>query len=115
MVRGAKWRFLGIYLLTGWVASVISSVLTGVALLMFSMFIPDLAEIRGALSPLRFLSLFIGADVEVVLPQLLSVSTRVAIHIATVLIATFLVPIWAILTTHLYLERTDAKQSLIKT
>lgn len=115
LVCGARWRFLGIYLLTGWIASVISSVLTGVALLMFSMFIPDLAEIRGALSPLRFLSLFIGADVEVVLPQLLSVPTTVAIHIATVLIVTFLVPIWAILTTHLYLQRADAKQSLIKT
>ena len=115
LVRGVRWRFLGIYLLTGWVASIISSVFTGVALLMFSMFIPDLAEIRGALSPLRFLTLFIGADVEVVLPQSLSISTRVAIHIATVLIVTFLVPIWAILTTHLYLERADAKQSLIKT
>ena len=81
LVRGVRWRFLGIYLLTGWLASVISSVLTGVALLVFSVFIPDLAAVREALSPLKFLTLFIGADIEVVLPQLLSVPTSVAIHI----------------------------------
>ena len=99
-------RFLGVYLLTGWVASVITSVLLGIALLVFSLFIPDLAQIRGVLSPLKFLTLFIGADVGVVLPELLSVPTTVAILIVRGLIATFLVPIWAILTTHLYLERT---------
>ena len=115
LVRGVRWRFLGIYLLTGWITSVISSVLTGVALLMFSVFIPDLAVVREALSPLKFLTLFIGADIQVVLPQLLSVPTSVAIHIVTVPIAIFLVPIWAILTTHLYLERAAAQQSSLKT
>ena len=110
LVSEARLRFLGIYLLTGWVASVITSVLLGVALLVFSLFIPDLAQIRGVLSPLKFLTLFIGADVRVVLPELLSVPATVAILIVRGLIATFLVPIWAILTTHLYLERTGDLQ-----
>ena len=109
IVSSARLRFFGVYLLTGWIVSVITSVLIGAALLVFSAFIPDLAQVREALSPLIFLTLFVGADVEVVLPQLLSVPVTVAILIVRDLIATFLVPIWAILTTHLYLERSGMK------
>ena len=108
LVSGARLRFFGVYLLTGWIASVITSVVLGAVLLAFSVFIPDLAEVRDALSPLRFLTLFIGGDIEVVLPELLSVPVTVAILVVKGLIATFLVPIWAILTTHLYFERVDA-------
>ncbi|RKU23012.1 hypothetical protein C6503_03295 [Candidatus Poribacteria bacterium] len=107
LVSGARLRFFGIYLLTGWIASVMTSVVLGAVLLAFSVFIPDLAQVRDALLPLRFLTLFIGGDIEVVLPQLLSVPVTVAILIVKGLIATFLVPIWAILTTHLYFERVD--------
>ena len=84
--------------------------LLGIALLVFSVFVPDLAQVRDALPPLKFLSLFVGGDIEIVLPQLLSVPTMVAILIVKGLIATFfLVPIWAILTTLLYLERVSVK------
>ena len=109
LVHGAKWRFIGIYLLTGWVISVIDSVLMGAILWGFSLFIPDLAAIQGALSPLKFLTLFIGADVQILLPQLLSTPVMVVILGITALIEIFLfLPIWAILTTYLYLERVDA-------
>ena len=114
LVSGVRLRFFGIYLLTGWIASVITSVLLGIALLVFSVFIADLAQVREALPPLKFLSLFIGGDIEIVLPQLLSVPTTVAILIVKGLIATFLVPIWAILTTRLYLERVDVQTDAIK-
>ncbi|MDE0467919.1 MAG: hypothetical protein OYL97_12770 [Candidatus Poribacteria bacterium] len=113
LVSGARLRFFGIYLLTGWIASVITSVLLGIVLLVFSVFIPDLAQVREALPPLKFLSLFIGGDVEIVLPQLLSVPTTVAILVVKGLIATFLVPIWAILTTRLYLERVDVQTDAV--
>ena len=108
LVSGARLRFFGVYLLTGWIASVMTSVALGAVLLAFSVFIPDLAPVRDALSPLRFLTLFIGGDIEVFLPQLLSVPVTVAILVVKGIIATFLVPIWAILTTHLYFERVDA-------
>ena len=75
---------------------------------------PDLAQIRDALSPLKFLSRFIGGDIEVVLPELLNPLVTVVILIVKVLIATFLVPIWAILTTLLYLERVDVKPNALK-
>ena len=109
LVSGARLRFFGVYLLMGWIASVVTSVLLGIALLVFSVFVPDLALVRDALPPLKFLSLFVGGDIEIVLPQLLSVPTTVAILIVKGLIATFLVPIWAILTTLLYLERVSVK------
>ncbi len=111
LVRGTRWRFLGIYLLTGWIVSIVVSILTGAALLVFSLFIPDLAQIREALSPLMFLTLFIGGNIEVVLPELLSFPDTVAIFTVEALIATFIIPIWAILTTHLYLERADRQQA----
>ena len=108
LVSGARLRFFGIYFLTGWITAVITSVLTGVALLVLSMFISELAPVRATLASLKFLTLFIGADVEVVLPQVLSTPVTVAILVVKGLIATFLVPIWAILTTRLYLERVEA-------
>ncbi|MDE0424876.1 MAG: hypothetical protein OXN25_08420 [Candidatus Poribacteria bacterium] len=114
LVSRARFRFLGIYLLTGWIVAVITSVLLGIALLVLSMFIPELAPVREALASLKFLTLFIGADVEVVLPQVLSTSATVAILIVKGLIATFLVPIWAILTTRLYLERVNVKPNAVK-
>jgi hypothetical protein len=108
LVSGARLRFFGVYLLTGWIASVVTSVLLGAMLLVFSLFISELGPVRDALPPLKFLSLFIGGDIEVILPQLLSVPVVVAILVVKGLIATFLVPIWAILTTHLYFKRVDA-------
>ncbi len=109
LVSEARWRFLGIYLLTGWIAAVISSVLLGAALLLVSVFVPDLAQVRDALFSPKFLTLFIGADIEVALPELLSVPATVAILIVRGLIATFFVPVWAILTTLLYLERVGVE------
>lgn len=114
LVSGARVRFFGIYLLTGWIASVVTSVLLGTVLLGFSVFVPDLAQVRDALPPLKFLSLFIGGDIEVVLPDLLSVPVTVAILIVKGLIATFFVPIWAILTTLLYLERINMERNAVK-
>ena len=114
LVSGARLRFFGIYFLMGWIASVITSVLLGATFLICSLFVPDLAQVRDALPPLKFLSLFIGGDIEVVLPQLLSVSATMAILIVKVLIAIFLVPIWAILTTLLYLERVNIEPNAVK-
>lgn len=111
LVSGARVRFFGIYFLMGWIASVGTSVLLGAVLLGFSVFVPDLAQVREALPPLKFLSLFIGGDIEVVLPELLSVPATVAILIIKGLIATFLVSIWAILTTLLYLERVNVESN----
>lgn len=109
LVRGTKWRFIGIYLLTGWIILVIDSVLMGAILWGFSLFISDLAAIQVALSPLKFLTLFIGADIQILLPQFLSTPIMTVILGIDALIKTSFLPIWAILTTYLYLERVDGK------
>ena len=104
LVSGARLRFLWIYLLTGWIAAVFTSVLLGTILLLFSVFFSELAPIREALTPLKFLSLFIGGNVAVELPNLPSILPTVSLLIVKGIITTFLVPIWAIVTTRLYLE-----------
>jgi hypothetical protein len=92
----------------------IIAIILDIALLVFSVFVPDLALVRDALPPLKFLSLFVGGDIEIVLPKLLSVPTTVAIFVVKGLITSFLVPIWAILTTLLYLERVSVKLDALR-
>ena len=107
LVSSARLRFLWIYLLTGWIAAVFTSVLLGAVLLLFSVFFSELAPIREALTPLKYLSLFVGGNVGVVLPKLPGILPTVLLLIVRGFIFTFLVPVWAIVTTRLYLERVE--------
>ncbi len=107
LVSGARLRFLWVYLLTGWIAAVFTSVLLGAVLLLFSVFFSELTPIREALTPLKFLSLFIGGNVAVELPELPGIFPTILILIVKGIITTFLVPVWAIVTTRLYLERIE--------
>ncbi len=107
LVSGARLHFLKIYLLTGWIAAIITSVLRGTVLLLFSVSFSELTPIREALTPLKFLSLFVGGNVGVMLPKLPGILPTVLLLIVKGIITTFLVPVWAIVTTYLYLERTD--------
>ncbi len=107
LVSGTRLRFLWIYLLTGWIAAVFTSVLLGTVLLLFSVFFSELAPIREALTPLKFLSLFIGGNVAVELPKVPSILPTILLLIVKGIITTFLVPIWAIVTTRLYLESVE--------
>lgn len=105
LVIGRILHFLRIYLITGWFAAVFTSVLLGAVLLLFSVFFSELTPIREALTPLKFLSLFIGGNVGVELPDLPGILPTILLLIVKGIITTFLVPIWAIVTTRLYLER----------
>ena len=110
LARGARWRFFKIYFLTGWITATIASVLVGIALLILSVFIPVLAPMREVLFPFQFLLLFVGGDVTVALPEILSLPAMAAVLVVKGLIITALVPIWVILTTLLYLKRVDATE-----
>lgn len=114
LVSGVLFRYLGVYLFTAWIVSILTSILLGSILLLFSMFFSDLLPIREALSPLRFLTLFIGVNVEVLLPNVASAVSTVFIIVIRGMIAALLVPIWVIITTQLYLERTDMKPEIIQ-
>jgi len=106
LVKGNWWRFFRIYLVTSWVASTLTSVLLGLALLLFSIVVPELSAVREILLPFNFFTLFLGANVEIPLANLPNVPTTAAIVVVRQLILALLVPIWAIVTTRLYLEKT---------
>lgn len=107
LVSSARLRFLWIYLLTGWIAAVFTSVLLGTVLLLFSVFFSELAPIREALTPLKFLSLFVGGNVAVMLSNLPGIFPTVLLLIVKGIITALIIPIWAIVTTRLYLERVE--------
>ncbi len=107
LVCGARLRFWAIYLVTAWGAAVLTAVLFGATLLWLSLFTPELATVQEALSPIRVLSLFLGGNIEIVLPNLLNTPIVIALLLVKGIITVFLVPIWALLTTHLYHQRVD--------
>ncbi len=111
LVKGVRWRFFLIYMVTSWVASIITSIFLGCTFLAFSIFIPEVAPVRDALLQFRFFTLFLGANAAVILEAFPSVWAKVPIIVVRGLILTFLVPIWAILTTHLYMVRVDGLSS----
>lgn len=114
LVSGVLFRYLGVYLFTAWIVSILTSILLGSILLLFSMFFSDLLPIREALTPLRFLTLFVGGNVEIILPNVASAVSTVFIIVIRGMIAALLVPVWVIVTTQLYLERTDMKPEIIQ-
>ena len=111
LVKGNWWRFFRIYLVTSWVASTLTSVLLGLALLLFSIVVPELSSVREMLLPFNFFTLFLGANVEVPLASLPNVPATSAMVVVRQLILALLVPIWAIVTTRLYLEKVNAAPS----
>lgn len=113
LVSGSRIRFLLTYLGTGWFAAVFTSVLFGGFLLVLSFIFIELSLIRSAITPLRFLTLFVGGNVNVFLSELPNVLPTMLICIFRGLIATFLIPIWAIITTYLYLEKSQNNPTLI--
>lgn len=105
LVKGVRLKFLLIYSLTTWIAALVSSVLMGSALLILSIFFTELAPIQDAFSILKFLSLFIGGDVGVILPNQLDILPTILILIVRGIVFLLIVPLWAIVTTHLYNKR----------
>ena len=114
LVRGVRLKYLSIYLLTAWVAAIVSSVLMGSALIVLSVYFTELTPIRYALTPLKFLSLFIGGNVEVLLGDKLGFLPTISILIVRGIVAALLVPLWAIVTTHLYNERIGMTPKVIE-
>ncbi len=113
LVSGSRIQFLLTYLGTGWFAAVFTSVMFGGFLFVLSFMSVELSPIRSALTPLRFLTLFVGGNVNVFLSELPNVLPTMLICVFRGLIATFLIPIWAIITTHLYLEKSQNNTTLI--
>ena len=107
LVRGVWGRTFGVYLLLALVTMVFTAAVLGLTLLVFSLTVPEFAPIQKVLLSPEFFTLFFGGYAKIsfkIAPNFWTVSVMVMVN---TLVHAVLAPVWAIVTTHLYLERTD--------
>ena len=112
LVRG-KWRqFFGMYLLLVWGTVVFTTAVFGLTLLLFSVVAPEFVPLREILLSEKFFDLFFGVQVQITLQHapVWAIAVMVVVHI---LIDALLAPIWALLTTHLYIKRAGIQQNIV--
>ncbi len=107
LIRGVWGRTFCMYLLLALVTLLLTSVVLGLVLLVFSVTLPEFATLRRWLLSAKFFLLFVGGYARISFdntPSLWTISIMVMVN---TLIHACLAPIWAILTTHLYFERAN--------
>ena len=107
LVRGGWGRTFAMYLLLALFTMVFTAVVLGLTLLMFSLTVPEFDPIRRVLLSPEFFTLFLGGYAEISFVSAPSLWTVGVMVMMNMLVHAALAPVWAILTTHLYLERTD--------
>ena len=108
LVRGRTWwRFLGIYLLLGYGATVLTSLLLGLTIVFLSFAVPEFIPMREILLPQRFIRFFFLGYAKITLENAPNFWTIGAIVSVYTLVYAIMAPVWASLTTHLYTERVD--------
>ena len=105
LVRGMWGRAFGMYLLLALATVVLTSTILGLTLLLFSVTVPEFAPLREVLLSVKFLTLFVGGYARISFENAPSFWTVGVMVLVNTLIHAFLAPVWAILTTHLYMER----------
>lgn len=104
LVQGRWGRFFGIYLLLILGTMIFTTAVLGLTLLLFSTVSPEFTPLREVLQSGKFFGLFFGGRVQITLQSAPVWAIGVMVALNT-LINAVLAPIWAILTTHLYMER----------
>ncbi len=104
LVRGTWGRFFGMYLLLVFGTMVFTTAILGLTLLLFSVSAPEFAPLREVLLSGKFFSIFLGRHVQITLQDGPAWAIAVILVVST-LIDAIIAPIWALLTTHLYMER----------
>ena len=120
LVRGKWWAFFGRYLLLIWASGVLTGLIFAITLILLSIANSEFMLIREALLSERFIMLFFGVDITFTFNDREFIFGGVAatldgppsfraigvlLVVKTLLCAAF-EPVWALLTTHLYLQRT---------
>ena len=105
LVRGVWGRAFGMYLLLVLVTMVITSTILGLTLLLFSLTVPEFAPLREVLLSVKFLTLFVGGYARISFENAPSFWTVGVMVLVNTLVNAVVAPVWAILTTHLYMER----------
>ena len=108
LVRGRTWwRFFGIYLLLSYGATVLTSLLLGLTIVSLSFAVPEFIPMREILLPQRFIRFLFLGYAKITLENAPNFWTIGAIVSVYTLVYAIMAPVWASLTTHLYMERVD--------
>lgn len=91
---------------------VFTTAILGLTLLLFFVVSPTFAQLREILQFGKFFSIFFGGYVKITLQSAPVWAIGAIIAVNTLIHATF-APIWAILTTHLYMERVGISEQQI--
>lgn len=115
LVRGAWWGLLRLYVLLIWASTVLTSVLISLTIGLLSFAVPELVPMREVLQPGNLLSLFLFGYGKITLataPSFWTIGTMISVY---TLIHAILAPIWASLTTQLYIQRADEQAQQVST
>ncbi len=104
LVKGAWGRFFGTCLLLVVGTTAFTTAVITLTLFLFSMKAPEFAKLAEVLQSGKFFGLFFGgyAAINLPSPPIWAITGMVTVN---TLIHAMLAPIWAIVTTHLYMER----------
>ena len=112
LVRGKWWQFFGMYLLLVCGTTVFTTAVFSLTLLLFSVVVPEFAPLREILLSEKFFHLFFGTQAQITL-QHTPVWAIAVMVVVNILIDAIFAPIWALLTTHLYIERARTEQNAV--
>lgn len=107
LIRGKWLKAFAMYALLTWGARRIVAISLGLIGMLLSGTAPEFEHLGEELASEKFLTLFVGGYAGVTLGDSVSLWAVFLMEAVKVLINAFLLPIWAILTTHLYLQRAD--------
>ena len=112
LMRGKWLKAFAIYALLTWGARIIVAVSLGLIGILLSGTAPEFGYLGEALASEKFLTLFVGGYAGITLGDFVSLSVVYLMEAVKVLINVFLLPIWAIFTTQLYLKQGGSSQSV---
>lgn len=106
LVRGVWGRTFGMYVLLALFTMVFTAVVLGLTLLVFSLTVPEFDPLRRVLLSPEFFTLFLGGHARISFETAPSFWTVGVMVLVNTLVHAVLAPVWAVVTTHLYLKRT---------
>ena len=106
LVRGVWGGTFAMYLLLVLFTMVFTAVVLGLTLLVFSLTVPEFDPIRRVLLSPEFFTLFLGGYARISFESAPSFWTVGVMVLVNTLVHAVLAPVWAVVTTQLYLERT---------
>ena len=115
LVRPAWARFFRMYVMLAWATMVLTSSLLGLTLYIFSLTVPEFGPVRDVLLSSKSWTLFLGGHIRISFAEMPNFWTVCVMAVVNTLVHAIVAPVWAILTTYLYLERVGGQPDVIET